>query len=81
MMVITIEHFEVFNYDYTFDALIREALVNEAHFVCFGARFDLGPKLINTEEFFILTAAATNIRVRLFAWTIIIINSWCPTLI
>jgi hypothetical protein len=77
MIVITIEIFETFDYYYIFDTLTRVAFVNEADFVCFWARFDLGTKLIDAKFFFITTAA--NIRVRLFAWSIII--NKCPALI
>lgn len=77
MIVVTIEIFETFNYYYIFNAFMRVALVNEANFVGFGPRFDLGPKLIDAVLF--LTTTTANIRVRFFARSIII--NKCPALI
>jgi len=63
MIVITIENFEVFDYYYIFDALIGETFVDKADFVRFGPGLNLGPELINPEEFFIFITIAASRRV------------------
>jgi hypothetical protein len=79
MIVITIEHFEVFDYYYIFDALIGETFVDKADFVRLRPRLYFGPELIHPEEFFIFITIAASIRVRSLTWRVIIIK--CPALI
>lgn len=79
MIVITIEHFEVFDYYYIFDALIGKTFVDKADFVRLRPGFYLGAELIHPEEFFIFVTIAASIRVRSLTWSVIIIK--CPALI